>query len=829
MASNFGRLLRGHRLAANLTQEALAEAARVSTAAIGAYERGIHAAPHRETVALLADALQLNGPARNEFEVAARRKRRPREAEPPADVSRVDNIPVPLTSFFGREADTAQIEEMLRRNRLVTLTGTGGIGKTRLALHVAARLKTTYRDGASFIDFASASDEKLVGSSFASALGISVPSHTDSAMLSTLIGRQSKLLIFDNCEHLLDGVGVLVSAVLNAAPNVTVLATSRERLRLSGEAVYRLSTLPIPANESVADAEDFPGVELFLDRAAQGGVVSMGTQARTDLVVEICKRLEGIPLALELAAARVSTVGLVLLHQQLAERLTVLGTGNRDVPSRQRTLDATLRWSFDLLTKREQLLFCRLGVFISSWTLQAAVDVCSDDLLGPDDILDSLAALVDKSMVTVVADSEPMRYRLLHVMRMFAIQRAMDAGETNETRRRHALWVMKLAEARLEHDRPDRWAKSARLSASAARPAWRAENRDSIGDVRAAIDWALGQSGDAAVAATIIVGFDAAWRYNALHEEHRRFVKAAIAAIDANKHPRLAANLCIAVARVGLGTERVTAAKRALKFFEGLNDEPWTARTLVHVAQALLDNGEVESALPMLDRADRLFRKHKLGLSIRFVELLFIRGQCFNHQGHYIEARKDMQEALEISRALDHDYLTLGAQVNLAEIEFVGGYPGAAMEIAKGTLEQARALGVADIEVYVISNRIDYRFALGDIDGARDDVLLMLSKGVNGPIPLAIPKTIRQLARIAAATQRLGAAARLAGYVEAYYSRDGIELNPTERLVHARLRAELSNSLSSDNLDQMLAEGATFTPADAMREALLAAEAPELA
>ena len=230
MASNFGRLLRGHRLAANLTQEALAEAARVSTAAIGAYERGIHAAPHRETVALLADALQLNGPARNEFEVAARRKRRPREAEPPADVSRVDNIPVPLTSFFGREADTAQIEEMLRRNRLVTLTGTGGIGKTRLALHVAARLKTTYRDGASFIDFASASDEKLVGSSFASALGISVPSHTDSAMLSTLIGRQSKLLIFDNCEHLLDGVGVLVSAVLNAAPNVTVLATSRERL-----------------------------------------------------------------------------------------------------------------------------------------------------------------------------------------------------------------------------------------------------------------------------------------------------------------------------------------------------------------------------------------------------------------------------------------------------------------------------------------------------------------------------------------------------------------------------------------------------------------------
>ena len=483
MSGTFGIVLRRLRIAANLSQEALAEKAQISSGAISAYERGLRSAPHRDSVARLAASLGLSGVALAEFEAAARRRTRN-----PAPVSNTENEAVPVgnlpcetTSFVGRDHESAEVEELLRQHRVVTITGSGGIGKTRVALQVASHVQRTSRGGIFIIDLSSVSDSVMVQAKV-------------SAVLAFADLTKQALLVFDNCEHVLEPVGELMTEMVKAYPKLMFLATSRERLRLTAEAVYRLSSLPVPARnpKSVSEALRYAAIELFVERARSLDRHFTLTERRISLVADICRRLDGLPLAIELAAARLPSLGLVALCERMADSFATLSIGARDLPARQRTLAATFDWSYSLLDDNERLLLQRLSIFRGGGTLDAIDAVCSDAELPAHLICDCLSSLVEKSLVTVNGPEEAVRYALLQTTLAYAERKIAETDERPSLNRRHAAWCAKFAD------------KAEGLVFDLSTQQWITMAYPELENIDSAVQWATGADGDRILADRII-------------------------------------------------------------------------------------------------------------------------------------------------------------------------------------------------------------------------------------------------------------------------------------------------------------------------------------
>ena len=390
--TSFAEQIRRYRLRAGLSQEALAERAGLAASAISALERGARRRPHPHTLQALADALGL-GEAERMALTASSRETAPgpaAAAAPPPAPPRSTNLPAPLTSFVGRERELAGAAALVQAGvRLVTLTGPGGAGKTRLAMEGARAVQHHFPDGVWFVDLVPLTDAGLVPQAVAAVLGVREgPAASFTRAITEWLRPRTVLLVLDNCEHLLDACADLVAALLPACPHLTVVATSRAPLAVTGEQVYPVPLLPAPPQEwtptggdaaTVAALLAFPAVRLFVDRAQAVWPDFELTAANGAAVAEVCRRLDGLPLALELAAARVR----VLPPEQIAARLTdrfrlVAGTG-REVQPRQQTLRALIDWSHDLLRAPEQALLRRLAVFVGGWTLEAAEAVCSSE------------------------------------------------------------------------------------------------------------------------------------------------------------------------------------------------------------------------------------------------------------------------------------------------------------------------------------------------------------------------------------------------------------------------------------------------------------------
>ncbi|HTU58377.1 MAG TPA: NB-ARC domain-containing protein, partial [Polyangiales bacterium] len=314
----------------------------------------------------------------------------PRGAEPHAELpvepqrgAKNNNLPIVRTAFIGREDDIAEVKVLLRERGLVTLVGSGGVGKTRLAVQVGAELLDDYADGVWFIDLAPIADPELVSSVIAQTLGMSQQQgHRVDEAIPPWLERKRLLLIFDNCEHVIDTVATLVDAILATAKDVCVLTTSRQALGIGGEEVVRVPSLDVP--HTVADLGSsavmaFGAVSLFVSRARSVDQSFVLTDDTAPIVADICRRLDGIPLAIELAAARVKVLSVPHLAERLNERFKILTGGSRSALPRQKTLSALLDWSYDLLTAQEQLLFTRLGIFAGGFSLEAATNVCGGD------------------------------------------------------------------------------------------------------------------------------------------------------------------------------------------------------------------------------------------------------------------------------------------------------------------------------------------------------------------------------------------------------------------------------------------------------------------
>jgi predicted ATPase len=359
-----------------------------------------------------------------------------------------NNLSQQVTSFVGRERELIEIQRMLRDSRLVTLHGAGGIGKTRLSLQVAAEVLDDFGDGVWLVELAPLTDERRVDQAVAAVLGVKEEPGLSLAEAVVKNLRELKtLLILDNCEHVVAACAELVERLLRSSRSARILATSREPLRVAGEAVYPVPALAVPAPEQKVAADALYGYEavrLFSERAAAVTPSFKLSREIADAVIEICRQLDGIPLAIELAAARTRALSAQNIAARLGDRFRLLTTGDRTALPRQQTLRALIDWSYDYLSESERALFRRLAVFAGGWTLEAAEAVCADDRVRKDDVLDLLSALIEKSLVSVDADGT--RYRLLETVRRYAHDRLVEAGEDLAIRARHLEFFLALAE-----------------------------------------------------------------------------------------------------------------------------------------------------------------------------------------------------------------------------------------------------------------------------------------------------------------------------------------------------------------------------------------------
>jgi non-specific serine/threonine protein kinase len=363
-----------------------------------------------------------------------------------------DNLPLELSSFVDREREVAEVRRLLGDNRLLTLTGPGGCGKTRLALAVASEVAGDVEDGAWWVGLAPLSDQNLISQAIAQALKVrEQPGFSLTETLADSLREKRLLLVLDNCEHLIEACARFAHTMLSSCRRLRILATSRETLGVAGEADWRVPSLTVPEVDhppSVEDAAHYEAIRLFVERARSKLSSFSLTLENARAVAEVCRKLDGIPLAIELAAARVPMLSVERISERLENPLELLSAGDRTAEPRQRTLRATLQWSHELLSEPEQVLFRRLSVFAGGWTLDAAEAVCAGEGIEREEVLNLLSRLGDKSLVVAGAGGPKgaLRYRMLEPVRQYARELLEESGEAGRLREQHAGHYLALAE-----------------------------------------------------------------------------------------------------------------------------------------------------------------------------------------------------------------------------------------------------------------------------------------------------------------------------------------------------------------------------------------------
>jgi len=577
------------------------------------------------------------------------------------------NLPPARTRFIGRESALADLGRLLPSTRLLTLTGIGGCGKTRLVLHFAQQVAGDFADGVCFVDLAPLQDATRVAAACAAALGL--PEHGETPplarVLEHLAGRRV-LLVLDNCEHVLAGVGPLVEALLSGAPSAVLLATSREALGLQGEQIYPVRSLSMPAADDVASVQQSESAAVFVDRARLLRPDFEVTAANARPLAEICRRLDGIALALELAAARVPMLSLEEIAARLDDRFRLLTAGPRGLP-RHQTLHAAMMWSHEQLTAAEQRLLRQMAVFVGGWTLQAAADVAqtADEY----EALALLSALHDKSLlvVTALASGRP-RYRMLETVREFALERLHQSGEAEATRNRRVAHFIALAEEAERHVR------------GPEQDAWMNRFRQEHENLVAALTWCREGPLDAQAGLRLAAATGYYWGWNSVELGHEL-------ALAALAHDRSGV---------------VTAARAG------------TLRTLWRLSQF---RGRYDESLGFAEQA--LAAARELGEPVALAWALYALGSAQETLGRHAQARQTLQEALATGRRLGDSVLLFTLLNGLASLEHRSGHLDVAERCYREALDLARRHAGRVGLVVVFDNLIRVLVARGDLPEAR--------------------------------------------------------------------------------------------------------------
>lgn len=699
--------------------------------------------------------------------------------------------------------------------RMVTLTGTGGCGKTQLALRVAADLVDTFRDGVWLVDLAPTPAAGLVPYTVATVLGRRERAgETLTDTIVTYLEARELLLVLDNCEHLIDACAALAERVLSGCPQVRLLATSRERLRIGREAAWRVPSLASPdgrADITPVNLMKYPAVRLFVERAqaVQSGF-SLGPGNAT-ATAEICARLEGLPLALELAAARVSALALSQILERLDDSFRLLVGGSRTAPTRQQTLRATLDWSFGLLSAVEQVAFSRLVVFAGGWSLEAAEAVCSDEVSIPrTDMLELLSHLIDKSLVVVDERDGRARYRLLEPLRQYGMEYLRAAGDWTATRRRHAVFFHVYA---LAHERDASVGGLAREAATQALA-------DEYSNLQAALQWCI-DAGEAQLGLEIAWGLQFLWKSRGPFGEGVLWIKRLLALPDAAESTQARAVALVTAGRLeSLRGNR--AAARAF-FAEGVplsrqSRDAW----ILFVALAdsgfeALMRGDYGDAREAFEEA--LLTTRSSGDRVAEALALNNLGQLATWQGDCDTGAKLSGEALRLARVI-------GDPFALSTAKQGAGWAA----LGAGNIADARALAEENLQSDVISQALSLEIlglaALMEREhaeaGARlaDALRLRREIGTQGGIAWLLDS----VAALAADRGRTTQALRLAGAAETLRYVSETPLHPMRGAWQARWLLPLERNLAAKTIADLLAHGRALPPNEAVSLALAEAQ-----
>ncbi|HEX3469459.1 MAG TPA: helix-turn-helix domain-containing protein [Candidatus Elarobacter sp.] len=795
-APAFGELLRRYRLAAGLSQGQLADLARVSVAAVSALERGTRRAPQRQTLALLAEALALDAGELAALDRTARRSR-VRSRSPSKSLTEFAGARLPTyrTSFVARERDVAEVRALVAERRLATIVGAGGIGKTRLACAAATALGHRF-DSVAFIDLTRITDPEHLRLQMASMLGITEAQPQNAVeRIATVLDRGRNLLVLDNCEHILDGLVPFTDALLQRTNSLHVLATSRERLRLDGEQVYRLQPLALGA-----------ALDLFVERAQEADRGFALAERLRSTALDIVRRLDGIPLAIELGAAHLPGLGLPELRRRIDRQLASPGA-SRGAPARQQTMQATIAWSYALLEPHQQIVLARLAIFVGGATLEAAEIVCSCDRIVADEIATIIPQLVERSVVQLVPDETP-RYRLLEPVRLFGIERLIESGTYDILVFRHAAWLADMADA-CHHE----------ISSGPSRTIARGILPD-LDNIRAALDRLLATN-DAErllLAARIAGGFRTIWIvFDGGYAEGHRWSTRILDRLDEDMNPELYGR----VFRLYFQTTRSTdeersALQHAAELFSRIGDRSTLRMVYANLIQLLTACRHDETAARWVEVSRPLLDDAAGAEHPGYVALAAAHAYFFAEQRDFPRAHANMELAERILGKPGESDRTL-APIK-AEIFAMEGDYEQAVAIAQCAVAQEPA-GYHWTRVLRESGVAAYRFLAGDLAAAASAVRrILLDAPSNVEEAFAFDATIAVAGAIVAARGQLEVAARLTAYAGA--SEVWREFLAGGRLARERLETALTSGLARERYAPLAAEGRRLTRTEAMQLAL---------
>ncbi len=804
----------------------------MSTQGISALERGYRRTPQRETLALLVGALALNDEQRGTFEATAARavllgRCAPVTVGPWAN-GVTANLPLALTSFVGREAELGEIAALLRDHRMVTLTGAGGVGKTQTALRAATALNGAGEGAVCFVGLAPISDSSLVVSTIASTLGVQeVP---DRPLLETLLSylkSKTLLLILDNCEHVITETAAVAQALLAGCPRIRILATSREAIRAGGEYTYRLPSLRAPLPEAthrlrVMDVVEYGAIVLFNDRARAVDHRFRLSDENVPIVAEVCRRLDGIPLAIELAAARLNQLSVKALAQRLDDRFRILAGGERTALARQQTMHAAIDWSYGLLAPSEQRVFERLAVFASGYTLAAATAVCGSEETTEADVFDVLSSLVEKSLLIVDLDRAEPRYRLFESFREYARAKLVTRGEMEMAAQRHARVYLEIAE---------------QLEATydtEANTAWTECAQSDQDNWRAVLEWALAAGRDVALGQRLIGKLVAGMRMRGFTPaELRRWVALALDLVDENTPATVLASISLADAVASNmfdeNEKELASSEKALALYRELGDDLGIAMSRSHAGRALVRLGRSAEAEPILLEA--LAQFHRLDAHMHLAYALRVMSMVCTANGDFTAARSHVAEAVTIYKAVGaHNILALAVATDLAEVEFYDGNVALAVRLVLDALPTLRAINQMGFVADALNNLSAYLIFLSRFDEAEAYARESLVVSSEGLSPARVARALDQLAVLAPIRrgdalephpESYERSARLFGFVDARLDDLGsIRGDLIDQQHYERTLELLRGTMGSDQLASRMSAGAAMSEEQAIDEAL---------
>ena len=639
------------------------------------------------------------------------------------------NLPEPVSELIGRDAEVREVTELAVAHRSITLVGAGGVGKTRLSLEVARQLLPGFADGVWVAELAPLSDPELVPVTVAAALGVTLASGAPSSeRVALALGTKRILVVLDNCEHVIEAAARMAEALMRADPFACVLATSREPLRVPGEFVYRVPSLEVPA-EGTQDEENLlqaGAIRLFVARA-RAAEPRFSPERRLAALAAICRQLDGIPLAIELAAARTAVLGVEGLAARLVDRFKLLTGGHRTALPRHQTLQATLDWSYELLPESERVVLRRLAIFAGALALEAATAVAADEDISASGVVDSITNLVAKSLLMATVGSATVHYRLLETTRAYALEKLIESGEFEQLARRHAEYQRVVFETAAVE-----WETQPTAD-------WVAAYGHQLDSVRAALDWAFSPNGDTEMGVALTVAALPLWMHLSLMEECRVRVARALSSLGpepiraTRSGMQLYAALGLALMYTkGAVSETRAALTNALTIAESLADVDYQLRALWGLCVDRLNNGMFREALTFaekfravaatsLDPVDQPIGDRMMGLSLHY---LGDQGRARQHFERMLSRYVAPVRRSHIIRFQFDQRVT--AHVALAAVLWLQGYPDQAMRTIESKIEDASALNHELSLCNALAKACPVALLAGNLEAAERFVAMLL-------------------------------------------------------------------------------------------------------